>query len=510
MRSWVKRYVPITAVIVASLATGYHYTQAPDAPGGAVSANIWVDTSGGSCADNASLIAYPGNGSECSSLNAAVQAAEPGDIIAVRTGTYASETIAFRSSLQNLSPGCDPYGEWGTATSSNCVKIIPDGDVKFRGLTNNASSIWMKGNVTGTSAGTGSVSAFQSRTYDFHITNTDLIGNPPAGADDDASCGCQSAQFRAARPGVTSNTSQRPDHVIIDGLDVDTLSIYSSSNVLVRNVDIGPMWFDTPTRGSSSGAGPDVPRVWTTSSAGAPTNIVFDGAFFHEMNRTFWCDLNNACHPDGLFVNSATGLTIRNSGFSQIAGEVLFFQNFGQPDNVENVIVQNTWFGCKVNSYPDSPSTARTTCGSGTPFSISECGPGGCVNWLVRYNSWVGIDSASEAEWSSSRFVGNAGRQPSATDAICTANTWTYNGFYTNTGGGNCGATNTNSGSSSPTSLFGNTSPGQEDFHLAGSAGSTVADNLVSPTTSDYALLTDVDGTTRPVGANRDAGIDER
>lgn len=502
----------VATVIVTTVAVGAaaHQITVPPAPVVPTSgANIWMDSDGGTCVRFGTRVAYD-SATACATLNAAVQAALPGDRIAVRAGVYPGETISYRASLQNLSPGCDPYGEWGAATTANCVEIISDGDVTFRALTNNASALWFHGDVTGTAAGTGSVAAFRSRSYDFHITNTDLIGNPPAGADADANCVCKSAQFRAAYPGVTSNTSQRPDHVIVDSLDVDTLSIYSSSYVLVRNTDIGPMWFDTPNRGSSSGAGPDVPRVWTAGDAGGPTNVVIDGVFFHEFNRTFWCDLNNACHPDGLFVNSVTGLTIRNSGFSQIAGEVLFFQNFGQPDNIENVMIQNSWFGCKVNSYPDNPSTARTTCGAGTPFSISECGPGGCVNWLVRYNSWVGIDSASEPTWSGSRFVGNTGRQPGSSDPVCTANTWSYNGFYTNSGGGNCGATNTNSGSSSPTSVLTNTTPGQEDFHLSGSDGSTVADNLVSPTTSDYVLNTDVDGQTRPIGASRDAGIDER
>ena len=85
-----------------------------------------------------------------------------------------------------------------------------------------------------------------------------------------------------------------------------------------------------------------------------------------------------------------------------------------------------------------------------------------------------------------------------------------YNAWYLRGGGSDCGATNVNTGSSSSTSLFINTTPGQEDFHLAGSIGSTVADNLVDPTTSDYAITTDIDGTIRPVGSNRDAGFDER
>jgi hypothetical protein len=48
------------------------------------------------------------------------------------------------------------------------------------------------------------------------------------------------------------------------------------------------------------------------------------------------------------------------------------------------------------------------------------------------------------------------------------------------------------------------------DFHLAGSSGSTGADNVVVPSTGDYALLSDIDGDVRAHDANREAGSDER
>ena len=48
------------------------------------------------------------------------------------------------------------------------------------------------------------------------------------------------------------------------------------------------------------------------------------------------------------------------------------------------------------------------------------------------------------------------------------------------------------------------------NFHLSGSPGSTVADNVVVPGTGDYALLSDIDGDARAHDAARDAGSDER
>ena len=496
--------VVVATVIAGAAALTTPFSPFPPSPPSSGTANIWVDTSGGTCADSTTLVSYPNNGTECATLAAAIAAAEPGDVVGMHVGVYPGETIAYRASLQNLVPGCDPYGKWGTASTTNCIHVINDGDVTIRGLVNNASSLWVEGTDPGSCS---SKATCDARTYDFHITNSDLIGNPPAGAATDANCNCKSATFRAARPSITSNDTRRPDHVIWDGIDSDTLGVWASSNVYVRNADVGPMWFDTSIRGDSSGSGPDVPVIRSTCAACAPLNIFYEGVYFHEMNRTFWCDVNNACHPDGLFISNGTTVTLKNVGFSQIAGEVLFFENFNGGIGVTNFTMENSWFGCKVDSYPDDPANARTTCGSGASIDFKNCGS--CDNFLLRFNSWHSIEGA-EVSWTNARFVGNAGRQPPSTSVLCTANSWTSNVFYTVANGGNCGASNSNTGSSSIGSLFSNGSPGSENFHLAGAAGSTLADDFVAPGGSDSSLATDVDGETRPQDVNRDAGADER
>jgi hypothetical protein len=509
-RPW-RRYAATVLIATGGLYTGYHYsygTETPPVNPGSTVANIWVDQTGGTCADSASLIEYTDAGS-CSTISAAFASAEPGDIIAVEAGTYPYETFLNRASLNDLVPGCDPYGVWGAASSANCIKIIPDGQVTVRGWTNHASSMWLKGNVTGTSgAGAGNPQAFRSRTYDFHITNTDLIGDPPPGVLVDANCNCKSINFQAARPNGTSVSTPRPDHVIIDGIDSDTMATYSADYVHARLVDVGPMIYDTPTRGSNTGAGPDVPRIWNWGNVGPPTEIVYDSIFFHNINRSFWCSVNNRCHPDGLYINSGGPITLKNSAFSQVAGEVFFIENFaGNTPAVNNLTVENNWFGCKVNGFETGGLSAATTCGSGPSVKIKECGTN-CTNILFRFNSWHSITS-TETDWVNVRFVGNAGGQPGGADDFCTdaGVTWSYNAWYTQGSGSNCGATNVNSGSSLATSLFTSTTPGSEDFHLT--TGLIVADNFVDPTTSDYTVTTDFEGDARTAG-NRDAGADER
>jgi hypothetical protein len=337
-----------------------------------------------------------------------------------------------------------------------------------------------------------------------------LIGNPPPGVIVDANCNCKSVNFQAAMPSVTSSPARRPDHVIIDSIDSDTLSVYSSDNVHARNVDVGPMIYDTPNRGSASGAGPDVPRIWNAGSAGPVTEVYYEGIFFHEVNRSLWCSVNNACHPDGLYINSGGPITLKNSGFSQISGEVFFIENFaGNTPAVNNLTVENNWFGCKVNGFETGGLSASTTCGSGPSVKIKQCGTN-CTNILFRFNSWHSITS-TETDWVNARFVGNSGQQPGSADDFCAdANvSWSYNAWYTSATGSNCGATNVSSGSSSATSLFTSTAAGSEDFHLSGVNGLNTADDIVDPITSDYTVTTDFEGDARTAG-NRDAGADER
>jgi hypothetical protein len=502
------------AIALASMtAGGVVIVQQGDDNG--VTANFWVDGAG-SCVDNGSLIAYPNDATECATLAAAVAAAEPGDEIAMRAGTYAAETLAYRADLQNLSPGCDPYGEWGAANDSNCIHIVPDGDVTIQGLQSSTASVWMEGNITGDGgAGCGSPNACANRTYDFHVKNSQ--GNPPAGGLN-TGCACKAVNFKFI-PSVTSSTARRLDHVILDKIDSQTVSVYSSSNVMMRRMDVGPLWVDTSTPGSGSGSGPDIPRIWNAGSAGVPEDIVVDGNYYHDINRTYDCFLDNACHPDGLYINSGGPITIRNSGFSQITGEVLFFENFGgnTPDT-HDVLVENNWLGCKINDYQagtaanpteDVANSPFPVCGTGPPIDIKQCGASGCTNFLFRYNSWHSIGGA-ETTFTNARFVGNAGQQPGSGDPFCTAATWSYNAWYNQTsGGGMCGATNVTTGSTAATSLFANTSPAADNYHLTGSAGSTVADNLVTPTSSDYTVTSDFDGDSRTAGS-RDAGADER
>ncbi len=75
----------------------------------AQTANLWVDTNGGSCARQATASAYS-DGAACASLQSALSACVAGDQIRMKAGTYGPQNI----SVTKASPGCTVIAETAT------------------------------------------------------------------------------------------------------------------------------------------------------------------------------------------------------------------------------------------------------------------------------------------------------------------------------------------------------------------------------------------------------------
>lgn len=72
----------------------------------AQSANLWIDTNGGSCTRQSNPAAYSDAGA-CPSMQAAIAACAPGDTIRMKAGTYGSQNIT----AVKTSPGCTVIAE---------------------------------------------------------------------------------------------------------------------------------------------------------------------------------------------------------------------------------------------------------------------------------------------------------------------------------------------------------------------------------------------------------------
>ena len=196
-------------------------------------------------------------------------------------------------------------------------------------------------------------------------------------------------------------------------------------------------------------------------------------------------------------VISADGLTIRNTTFSQTAVYDMsvgdFTRSGGAPayGHPRRVLLENNWFGAPVEedgvTNDDQPE-----------LQFSEDGL--FDDWLIRFNSFHnGLRLAwdSGAQWRNVRVIGNVGgtMDCNATDANVV---WGQNAWVDNP----C----TGADRRLQSLPYVRTQIGSEDFHLTGGA----AQDLVTGTSPDHALGSDIDGEARPRGAARDAGSDER
>lgn len=376
-------------------------------------------------------------------------------MVQVAGGTYPGQVIGSRAATRNLSPGCAP------GSTANCIAFVPaagaavtiNGVLEVRG-----SSVWVAGTASPSSG-------VPSRNRSFNIKVTGYV-------DTEA-----------------DSASNYPDHVILEGIDATSFGVFNVNTATFRNMDVGPA---TVTNGCAirEGNGIENKIGFGGGITYVPRNITIDGLLIHNQNGDAG-RIASDCHFGGLFIVTVDGLTIRNSVFSQNVVYNIQIQNFGGAPAPTNVTLENNWFGCPV----DWIYVSTTRCNGQADIQFNAAS--NFSNWLFRYNSFAGglgqyVDGAS---YSNVRVVGNAGSGPSR----CYAG-WTFGYNAWDTGG--CSATDRNLGALP----FLSSAAGQEDFGLeSGSA----AVNLVTGSSSDYLLDTDIAGTARPRGAARDAGAIE-
>ena len=394
----------------------------------------------------------------CATWDRAYQQAKPGQVIEVAGGTYPGQIIASRQATRNLSPGCTP------ATPSLCIVFRPAAGqaVVVNGpLQVNASSVWVQG-----SASPATHIPRRGRGYSIRVTGY---------VDTEA-----------------TNANDFPDHVVLEGIAATSFGVFDVETALLRNMDIGPGTTGANCRVVEGPAFEN--RIgYAGPVAVVPRNVTLDGLIIHNQTRNADGAVSD-CHIGGLFLQTANGLTIENSVFSQNAVYNIQVQNFSDAPPATNVTIQNTLFGCPVDWVYESGGDTRCNGQADIQFNAASL----FSNWLIRYNSFSsGLGQyVKGASYSNIRVMGNAGSRPS----LCFPGmTFGYNAWVDR----GCAPTDRVLQGLPFVSL----APGLEDFHLV---AASPARALVQPLSADLQLGSDIAGQTRPVRFPRDAGALER
>jgi hypothetical protein len=415
---------------------------------GSDTANIWVDSNGGTCVDNASLTAYV-DADACSTFDAANDTCDNGDIVYVKTASaYAGETLSGTNGR----------------TSACTIEPEPDtADIQF------------------------------SSDFTFGVSD----GNGPDWLTiRHVQCGSDPTAFQNS---VDLLVWANSNDLTFDDWDCPSFDFFGASRVLIENSDWGPCGSLTDKC---------VPRIAMGSTSGVdviPTDVTIEDSNIHDI----WCGGGDASacaarHTDGLAVFGSDNLTLRRVKFWKNDITNIRFQNntsTGTPNT--DVLIENNWFGGPCTT------TTPTNCTGGinaNAFDIDN----EAANFTLRFTSFqnqtrpqcsdlpsAGTDCGTAAN--PAVFLGNI---YSVNASFCgyTQVTRSYNaengwGAY---GGPACSGTG---------NVFGTfpdyvTPTGIVDFHLD-AAG--IADDLVA----SGCIATDIDLAAR-AGSNCDAGSDER
>lgn len=440
-------YKKVIATGVATIAVGglgYGISTGGFTPGGGGgggdTANIWVDQNGGTCVDNASLVAY--NDAQACTPDAANDTCENGDNVVVKGGTSYGSLVEI-------------YG-WNSRTNyCNFVPATGENVVFGQLVMGSWRSAFTPSPCTGTPSNSNSIKWFKWT-------------GPLKMATFQADCA---------------------QNVVMDGGSGEQLDMDAS---LLGDID---------TCTGDSGTAPCVLQPWHVAD-GNPSDVTFRHFKIHDAhnpngmvhpggdNITFeYGTIRNNnndsgggadIHDECMYTHTATNLVIRGVRFHHCYLYDIFFTG---SDTFPGLVIENSYFARTCSDTPiDGCSGFRTTSvdshDGGTPNGVP--GP----NAVIRYNTFIG-GFETNLGTSGNTITGNYYKLSPA----CLTGTYSYNAYE---GGVGCSGTNQISGSYNSTCFVDNNDWASSggDWHLNSGCALRSAGNPANFPTLDQAETT--------------------
>jgi chitodextrinase len=228
-------------------------TAACSVPPPAGNANLWVDTNGGSCSRQATAGAYA-DASACSSFQAAYTAAQCGDTVGVRAGSYGSQSISSGAKSCTSTTQVLITSAPGATCANNTTVSLPSFSIsvaylKLQCMNANPAGTTSCGNVSGSSGAHTSIIWISLDQMAIHCAFFDSdhlhVSNTTFGPDNT----CQTAQedlidFRANSTSINdvgfdhvtfATVTAPPDFECGLGHHVDSMQGYGISNLIISN-----------------------------------------------------------------------------------------------------------------------------------------------------------------------------------------------------------------------------------------------------------------------------------
>lgn len=441
-----------SAVVLAVVAVAVAVVVVPSVTGGGSSstANLWIDSTGGTCTRQSSAGAYNDAGA-CSSAQAALSAASCGDRVRYVDGTYAVQNVTT-SSL--------------SCTTGTRVVFSPDNDVAntygspsdtvIHGINADATNCWCRFQDFDTYSDT-------SVTSSLHAATGGGIGSE---LPHDSGSGGGS---------VNANSSSWASFLRVDA----TSSYYAASDVEQIGGSIGG--YDSCNGGSHIDQ--DATKIWGAAGQ-ISSRVTIDGTIYHDIHHTCGAE-----HIDMMQIGGGDGDVIKNVRGYQLPDQGIF----ARPYSVSSPLLSNL----TIDNNMVGAFTSDDVNGSGFT-SIGICNSGdNCSNTIDAENNTVtGSLDISPGGRNIVNNYATGGFTSATTGSVLMAN----NAYKTiNPPGGtnvkHCTPTFTNSEA---------TADATANYHL--SSSDTCLKNQGNASTF---ATPDIDGDVRPQGSAPDIGADE-